>query len=442
MAVFTGEDDISYWKWQMHDPNSCVSTVVSTMQFSLPPRYIGRIREGVREVLNMDLRQYSKTLNGILVAYEKVKLKTKCAEIIGDQTFLPINVTANFIVFTPTVGCILKGVVNKLSMTHIGCLVHNYFNASIPLPRDEFGNISDGMNIAVNEEITFEVTGMDLASKIIFFKGQLINASPSSELIEIQTESIENVDGRDSSSGYHTATGSVSDAGIDSSRKRKRKSKEVEEVDDGHVSRKMMRIENEETADLSVADSQNSTKKRKKNSKTRSEPQDHTVNLSVEEEGRELQEQEVHKKRKKKKKHEPEGADAEDTDIVAAIAGNEKLKKKKKKHRDINKEISDNETCAVVPKEISVKDLKKIRKHGSKSKICSVEESDLDENARKSKKKRAKVDGSGNVIKEEQELLKKAKKRKNKIDENSPSDVTEPVKKRKKKKKDKEKDER
>ncbi|KAG7251982.1 hypothetical protein CRUP_034524 [Coryphaenoides rupestris] len=45
-----------------------------------------------------------------------------------------MNITASFVVFNPQPGQKLQGIVNKLGVSHVGCLVHGCFNASVPKP--------------------------------------------------------------------------------------------------------------------------------------------------------------------------------------------------------------------------------------------------------------------------------------------------------------------
>ena len=48
-----------------------------------------------------------------------------------DHELLTVFASFSVIVFKPAVGSVLRGEVNKIGMVHIGCIVHNCFNARV-----------------------------------------------------------------------------------------------------------------------------------------------------------------------------------------------------------------------------------------------------------------------------------------------------------------------
>lgn len=84
-------------------------------------------------------------VDGVVISYSNIRFLQKMGRIMYDCPFLHIDITAQFISFSPKVGsslgftatvtlisqCIV-GVVNKQSPDHVGLLIYDIFNGSIP----------------------------------------------------------------------------------------------------------------------------------------------------------------------------------------------------------------------------------------------------------------------------------------------------------------------
>ena len=81
-------------------------------------------------------------LEGILVAYNHVRIQQLFGTIMTSQPDVHFDVMAEFIIFQPTPGSVLKAIVSKTEKSSVGCLVHGCFNASFFLPFHEDGNTS------------------------------------------------------------------------------------------------------------------------------------------------------------------------------------------------------------------------------------------------------------------------------------------------------------
>jgi len=71
------------------------------------------------------------------------------------------------------IGSVLRGIVNKLGEQHIGCLVHNCFNASISKPVDVEMSDWEGFKLDLGEKFFFQVTDVSGQNGLIFIRGTL-----------------------------------------------------------------------------------------------------------------------------------------------------------------------------------------------------------------------------------------------------------------------------
>ncbi|XP_019631868.1 PREDICTED: DNA-directed RNA polymerase I subunit RPA43-like [Branchiostoma belcheri] len=155
--------DLSSFEEASHlvdEPDSCLEIVRCREHIPLPPQYLGRLRTGVQEVLGSELKMYSARLKGVPVSYSNISLVQTGGNILDDQPYIHLDVETDFIVFRPKVGSTLVGKVNKLGKGHVGCLVHNYFNASIPRPRGTVNGWA-GSRLAVGDKFNFTVTRIE-----------------------------------------------------------------------------------------------------------------------------------------------------------------------------------------------------------------------------------------------------------------------------------------
>jgi DNA-directed RNA polymerase I subunit RPA43 len=112
--------------------------------------------------------------DGVLIAYNNVKIVDRVGRILDEAPYIHFNIQADFIVFKPTVGCRLKGVVNKKSPNHVGCLVHRCFNASVHKPHDLMVEWQ-GSHLQLGEEFVFEVKKIFVHNGVMSLRGILCN---------------------------------------------------------------------------------------------------------------------------------------------------------------------------------------------------------------------------------------------------------------------------
>ncbi|XP_072365288.1 DNA-directed RNA polymerase I subunit RPA43 isoform X2 [Scyliorhinus torazame] len=99
-------------------------------------------------------------LQGVPIAFDKFRLIGELGDIYDDQGYIHLNIEADFVIFRPKTGQKLVGIVNKIAPSHLGCLVHGCFNASIPKPQQANGTWPD-FAVTVGDNLKFEVLQLD-----------------------------------------------------------------------------------------------------------------------------------------------------------------------------------------------------------------------------------------------------------------------------------------
>ncbi|KAI9145610.1 hypothetical protein BKA69DRAFT_1048619 [Paraphysoderma sedebokerense] len=132
------------------------------MYMHLPPAFVGRAIQGVEQNLNALLCRYNEKVNGVVLSYSNLKFMEKEARIMYDSPFMHFNISCTLLVFSPLVGSRIVGTINKQSTDHIGLLIYNFFNASIPsdkIPKSKFEYLYDNtvLPTATNESKDGEV---------------------------------------------------------------------------------------------------------------------------------------------------------------------------------------------------------------------------------------------------------------------------------------------
>ncbi|KAI5850320.1 hypothetical protein DFP73DRAFT_538922 [Morchella snyderi] len=78
------------------------------------------------------LMSYYESLDGVVIAYDNVRFESDKARIAAESPFAHVWVTIDFLVWKPKKGDVLQGWVNLQSASHVGLLVENTWNVSIP----------------------------------------------------------------------------------------------------------------------------------------------------------------------------------------------------------------------------------------------------------------------------------------------------------------------
>jgi len=227
--------------------HSCVVEVPHQMSLTMSPKFIPNIRDGLKETLDKSLLMYDKDLQGVPLAYNHIKVIS--SQIIDDLEVFKMNIKLTFIVFRPEAGKLLNGVVNKITDSHFGCIIHECINASIRQPERRV--LSDSQkttidNITIGATITFKIWKFDVHHGIMIVLGDIYSEcyqrirrfSQSCSESESTAETISqlvngavasnNVDGIDEEQTTNTCNGDVDSI---LKRKKKKKKRNAEEPD-------------------------------------------------------------------------------------------------------------------------------------------------------------------------------------------------------------------
>ncbi|CAG9863713.1 unnamed protein product [Phyllotreta striolata] len=161
----------------------------TTQHLAIHPCQLKNIKQSVNELLNAKLSKFSNSCNGILLGHQNVKLLKDGGSIFNDSCYIHFDVEVDFFVFKPELGKVMQGVVKRKSKDHLGVLVYEAFNVSIPI-RDE------RVDIKIGEEVTFQILFINMSSYLPYIRGKLIeDSSDSKDVIKVIKEEVQESEG-------------------------------------------------------------------------------------------------------------------------------------------------------------------------------------------------------------------------------------------------------
>lgn len=98
----------------------------------LHPSELANVEASTRAYLNQYILRYVPELSGVVIAHSNLRFLDTVANISTDTNCVQFDVEVDFIVFCPKPGLSMTGNITLTSKDHIGILVHNVFNATIP----------------------------------------------------------------------------------------------------------------------------------------------------------------------------------------------------------------------------------------------------------------------------------------------------------------------
>ena len=127
-----------------------------TFEACLLPADLQNISNGIKRCLFSRLLKYSEEAEGVICAFQNIKLLNRQSKIVDESPFIRFNVTADCLVFKPQRGMEITGTVNMLGLHYVGLIVGGLFNASIPEDLLPSGSSYD------NSSYTWNVKGQQL----------------------------------------------------------------------------------------------------------------------------------------------------------------------------------------------------------------------------------------------------------------------------------------
>jgi len=154
------------------------------MSISILPARLRDVDAAVEDSLRGFLLKYSDEIDGILLAFENVKLLGDGKGfILNELPYVHYSVAFDALVFNPTVGSTLTGVVAEPFHSHLSLIVFQYFNASIPsdcLRREgytfddvteQWCSIDSNTTPAVGSKVSFQVANIYESAGMISIEG-------------------------------------------------------------------------------------------------------------------------------------------------------------------------------------------------------------------------------------------------------------------------------
>ncbi|KAL2916138.1 hypothetical protein HK105_204229 [Polyrhizophydium stewartii] len=175
-------------------------SIRAQIRISLSPLFMSSPLDGIKDYLNTFVMRYIPELGGVVLSYSDIEPIAPVGHIMDECPFALISVRASFVLFSPSVGSTLYGVVNKVSPDHIGLLVYGVFNASIPsshIRLDEFAWSTDAhawqftsakdetlQFVASGSVIKFTVASLITANKMLAISGSLTDKPADTGLVD------------------------------------------------------------------------------------------------------------------------------------------------------------------------------------------------------------------------------------------------------------------
>ncbi len=156
------------------DQTSPFQRMNASLLLSLPPAAMANPMKAMQNSMQTMLLKYSDGLGGVLLSYENIKVdKSKnggsFGRILNEMPHIHFYITCDVLIFDPSVGTSLTGVVNETFPSHVGLLVHELFNAMISAESlresgfafdtdlNEWSKADDMTPIAIDDSIGFTV---------------------------------------------------------------------------------------------------------------------------------------------------------------------------------------------------------------------------------------------------------------------------------------------
>ncbi|KAI8865706.1 hypothetical protein GQ42DRAFT_103132, partial [Ramicandelaber brevisporus] len=133
------------------------STKVVSYKVVLPASRAGEPLNGVREQLNWMLAKYVPQLDSIVLSYSNIRFLEESGTMLNESPFVIFPIMVQLLTWMPQPGMVITGTINMQSSDHIGVLLYNTFNASIPaerIPRGTYKWVSSAERNAIADTLS------------------------------------------------------------------------------------------------------------------------------------------------------------------------------------------------------------------------------------------------------------------------------------------------
>ncbi|XP_055297668.1 DNA-directed RNA polymerase I subunit RPA43 [Sitodiplosis mosellana] len=157
----------------VRDKNSCITLTNSDMHVGFPPWGFANFQETLTNIISRDkIGKYDSKLDGIVLEVRNIKVFGSVYPVHDDDPINHINIKANFYVFQPRIGAIIKGVVKHISHGHVAVIIYRVFNVSI-----RFNRAAVRYSLKINQPISFRIKKFDLHGAMPYIEGELMETN-------------------------------------------------------------------------------------------------------------------------------------------------------------------------------------------------------------------------------------------------------------------------
>lgn len=159
------------------DEKSCIKRVNSELHVGFPPWGFANFEETLTNIISRDkIGKYDAKLDGIILEVRNIKVLGTVYPVHDDDPYNHINIRANFYVFQPQIGSIIKGVVKHISHGHVAVIIYRVFNVSIRFDRSERQDA-----LYINQKISFRIKKFELQGAMPYIAGELVNINENTK---------------------------------------------------------------------------------------------------------------------------------------------------------------------------------------------------------------------------------------------------------------------
>merc|ERR1719356_173921 len=123
----------------------------------IDPYYLRNILSGIELQLNDKLMRFTESLNGIVLAFDNIKIFGNSADITDDIPFISIDIEVDFLVLRFIKDEIVNGIITKFNRHSLDLLVFNTFNAQVDIQKFQNNEQFKNAFLKIGQQISFQI---------------------------------------------------------------------------------------------------------------------------------------------------------------------------------------------------------------------------------------------------------------------------------------------